>query len=185
MRSCRPEHGTTIDRCGKVNLDLPAYMAGKKRRRTLVAAVRAGLVLGFAALALFVVLTLMQLYGVNLLAVLLVGVGSGVMAGGGRRGSGVGRGLTAGFVGGLVMLIGSLFVGILIVTFFRAQINLWLAGIPFIDAVPVVGDTLTEANEWAEPWLRGGGLALGGCLGMVNFALMAAGGAVGGALGRR
>jgi hypothetical protein len=151
-----------------------------------VAAVRSGVLFGFAALATFAVLTLLQLYGLNLLAVLVVGVVAGVMATSGmRRGSGIGRGLTAGFIGGLIMLVGSLLVGILIVTFFRTQITLWLAGIPFINQVPVVGDTIGEVNERADPWLRGGGLALGGCLGVVNFMLMALGGALGGAVRRR
>lgn len=151
--------------------------------------VRSGLLFGFAALAAFVVLTLLQLYGVNLLAVLLIGVAAGVVAASGARRGGVGRGLTAGIIGGVITLIGSLFVGIVIVTFFRAQINLWLAGLPFVDALPVVGDTVTDTidqvNERAEPWLRGGGVALGGCLGMVNLFLMAIGGALGGAVRRR
>jgi type II secretory pathway component PulF len=145
---------------------------------------------GFVALVAFVLLTLLQLYGLNLLAVLLIGVLAGVFATSGmRRGSGVGRGLTTGLIGGLIMLLGSLFVGILLISFFRSQINVWLAGLPFIDAVPVVGDTVSdtigEVNERAEPWLRGGGLALGGCLGIVNLLLMTFGGALGGAVRRR
>ena len=151
--------------------------------------VRSGLISGFAALAAFVLLTLLQLYGVNLLVVFLIGIAAGVVAASGARRGGVGRGLTAGIIGGVIVLIGSVFVGIVIVTFFRAQINVWLAGLPFVDALPVVGDTVTDTidqvNERAEPWLRGGGVVLGGCLGVINLLLMATGGALGGAVRRR
>jgi type II secretory pathway component PulF len=154
-----------------------------------VAAVRSGIIFGFVALAAFVVLTLLQLYGVNLLAVLLIGMAAGVVAASEARRGGVGRGLTAGIIGGVITLIGSIFVGIVIVTFFRAQINLWLAGLPFVDALPVVGDTVTDTidqvNQRADPWLRGGGVVLGGCLGVINLLLMATGGALGGAVRRR
>lgn len=151
--------------------------------------VRSGFVFGVAALLMFALLTLLQLYGLNLLAVLLLGIVAGVVAASGARRSGVGRGLTAGIIGGLITLIGSVFVGVLVVTFFRAQVNLWLAGLPFVGALPVIGsmlrDTVDQANNRASPWLRTGGLALGGCLGMINLLLMAAGGALGGAVRRR
>jgi hypothetical protein len=146
-------------------------------------------VFGFVALAAFMALTLLQVYGVNLLAVLLIGVAAGMVAASDARRGGLGRGLTAGIIGGVITLIGSIFVGIVIVTFFRAQINVWLAGLPFVDALPIVGDTVTDTidqvNERAGPWLRGGGVALGGCLGMINLLLMATGGAIGGAVRRR
>ncbi len=151
--------------------------------------VRSGLIFGFVALLVFALLTLLQLYGLNLLAVFLLGIVAGVLAASGARRGGVGRGLAAGLIGGVITLLGSLVVGIVIVTFFRTQISLWLAGLPFVDALPVVGDTVRDTvdqvNEQAEPWLRTGSLVVGGCLGVVNLLLMAAGGALGGAVRRR
>ncbi len=147
--------------------------------------VRSGLMFGFAALALFVLLTLLQAHGLNLLMVLVLGVVAGNAAVSSKRRASVGRGLTAGLIGGLVMLVGSFFAGMLIVNLLRSEALGWAIGIPFITWIPVVGDTIDNANEWAAPWLRSGGMALGGCLGIVNFMLMAIGGAVGGMMGRR
>ena len=150
-----------------------------------MAAIRSGLLFGFAALAIFVVLTLLQAYGINLLAVLVLGVVAGYMAVSGRRRPSVGRGLTAGLIGGLVMLVGSFFAGMLIVFLLRSEALGWAIGIPFITWIPIVGDTIDSVNEWSEPWLRSGGMILGACLGIINLMLMAIGGAVGGMLGRR
>lgn len=150
-----------------------------------MAVVRSGLMFGFAALVIFVVLTLLQAYGLNLLMVLVFGVVAGNMAVSGRRRASVGRGLTAGLIGGLVMLVGSFFAGMLIVSLLRSQALGWAIGIPFITWIPIVGDTIDNVNEWAAPWLHSGAWVLGGCLGIVNFMLMAIGGAIGGVVGRR
>ncbi len=148
-------------------------------------AIRSGMLWGFAGLAIFALLTLLQLYGLNLLAVFVAGIAAGHMAvTGRRRSSGVGPGLTAGLIGGMVLLVGSFFVGILIVTLLRSEALGWAIGIPFITWIPIVGDTVDTVTGYADPWLRGGGLVLGSCLGLVNLVLMAAGGAIGGVVGR-
>ncbi len=145
-------------------------------------ALRTGLIFGLAGA---IVVTACLLIGgvlaglpTALGAVALLGWGAGYAAAKtsrARPGQAIGRGMVAGLIAGTLVLFGSILAGTLSATLLRESLDVWLQRLSYIIRIDV--DVL--------PYIRGGGLIGGFCLGLVNLGLMAAAGAVGGWTWRR
>ncbi len=150
----------------------------------MIRSLGSGFVFGLAAVVVFTAAVLLATASggasitFGLVVVALLGWGAGFSAARSTRafrGQGVGRGLAAGITGGTVALIGSVFAGVLFASLLGQRIDVWLQRISRFASVDV--------DFW--PYVQGGGVAAGLCLGFVNFLLMAAGGALGGWMWRR
>lgn len=145
---------------------------------------RSGLVFGVAAIvALLAVLIMaaasagLSLLGM-LLVMLLLGIGAGYSAATTRRSlrsQGVGRGVAAGAIAGSVAMIGSLVLGVALASVAQQRLDIWIQRIDPLIAIPFDPSS----------FVRGGGVATGFCLGLVNLILMVVGGGLGGVLARR
>ena len=150
----------------------------------MLQAIGAGLVFGIAAVLVWTTGVLLgEMTGGGSLPLALVGVagaggGAGYMAAKWTRARSharLARGLTAGTFAGLVAFVGTTVSGVLFATLVQRRIDLWLARLAW----------LVEIELDASAYLRGGGLAAGFCLGLVNLLLMSAAGALGGRMWRR
>ena len=139
-------------------------------------AVRVGLMFGLAALV--ATLASLLLGGlpagplIALAAVSLLGWGAGYTAAKTTRAYArqrIGRGAVAGIVGGTLAMAGSVVAGVAFAALLRQGIDVWIERLAFIVRLDVD----------PAPYLRGGGLLAGMCLGVVNFMLMVAVGALG------
>lgn len=149
-------------------------------------AVRAGLIFGLAAIVAFIAGLFLPIPCVNIIlafgSVIALGWGAGYTADkwtGANQSQRIGRGATAGAIGGLVVLIGSLvaFIAlsgvILSLPGVREQIATALQENP--DAANLNPDDLQAAVGVGFGFI-------GFCLGVINFVLMLLGGVIGGAM---
>ena len=147
-------------------------------------AIWTGLVWGLVAALVFALCLLFAVESggasvvVGLAAVFGMGGAAGYTATQGMRmrpGRGLAAGTTAGTFGGIVVLVGSLIAVALLTGLVQQRVDLWLQRLARFVTIGID----------PAPYLQGGGRLAGGCLGLVNFVLMAVGGGLGGLLRRR